>query len=206
MAGTPIRVDIDPTLQKVDRDLATFAALTADLRPFWELLGRSLADESQSRWPLRRRTGKLRRSLAWSGSRLGRSGIFQSKRDKLLYGTRLFYGHFAQHGTKHQPATKLIHVNEDDISARLSAWSIERARAAGFSRRNHDRNRGPAGPATKRESVAIIQQEREPDTETAPYKESDPRPGRGAAPTLDGLYPSPRVLRSPGSVRWRSLR
>lgn len=127
-----VSIRIDPSLEKVDKNLATFAALTSDLRPFWELLGRSLADESQRRWPLRRRSGRLRKSLSWSGARLGRSGIFQSKREKLVYGSRLFYANFSQKGTKHQRATPLIHVNESDIAARLDAWAVERAKAAGL--------------------------------------------------------------------------
>ena len=133
MAGPAIRVDIDPTLQKVDRDLATFAALTSDLRPFWAELGQALADESQERWPLRRRSGRLRRSLKWSGDGLGRGGIFKTRPDRLLYGTRIPYAAFSQVGTARQPARALIHVDEDDISERLSAWSVELARAAGFS-------------------------------------------------------------------------
>ena len=133
MAGTQIRVDIDPSLQKVDRDLATFTTLASDLRPFWIELGRSLADESERRWPLRRRSGRLRKSLTWARDRLGKGGIFQAKRDRLVYGSRVFYADFAQRGTRHQTATPLVHVDETAISDRLSAWSVERARAAGFT-------------------------------------------------------------------------
>ena len=133
MAETQIRVDIDPTLQKVDRDLGTYAALVSDMRPFWELLGRSLADETERRWPLRRRSGRLRRSLSWAGSRLGRGGIYQPKRDRLIYGSRLFYGHFSQVGTKHQAKRPLIHVDETAIAARLSGWAVDRAKRAGFT-------------------------------------------------------------------------
>ena len=133
MAGIPIRVDIDPTLEKVDKILSTYAPIVGDLRPFWELLGRSLSDDSAARWPLRRRSGRLRRSLKWSGDGLGRGGIFKTRPDRLLYGTRIFYAAFSQVGTAHQAKRPLIHVNEDEINGRLSAWASERARAAGFS-------------------------------------------------------------------------
>ena len=133
MAETVFRIDIDPSLEKVDKNLATYAALTADLRPYWLELGRALAAESAARWPLKRRSGRLRRSLTWAGSRLGRGGIFQATRDRLLYGSRLFYADFAQRGTKRQPATPLVHVDEDAIARRLNAWSVDRARRAGFS-------------------------------------------------------------------------
>ena len=33
---------------------------------FWRELGETLADDAQARWPLRRRTGKLRASLTWA--------------------------------------------------------------------------------------------------------------------------------------------
>ena len=38
-------------------------------------LSEHLADEAQRRWPLRRRTGKLRKSLTWRGNGLGRGGV-----------------------------------------------------------------------------------------------------------------------------------
>ena len=125
------QIHTDPTLESVDRTLATYSALE-DLRPFWELLGRSLAADTQRRWPLRRQSGRLRKSLTWTGNRLARGGIFQSKREKLIFGTRIFYADFAQRGSKHQRATPLIHVNEADIAARLNAWATERAVRAGL--------------------------------------------------------------------------
>ena len=89
-----VQITADPPLEAVDARLATYAAVLTDLRPVWPIIGKSLADESQRRWPLRRRSGRLRKSLTWSGARLGRSGIFQSKREKLVYGSRLFYAAF----------------------------------------------------------------------------------------------------------------
>ena len=127
-----LTVHADPPLESVDKNLATFAALSSDLRPFWQELGERLAADTQSRWPLKRKSGRLRRSLTWSGNRLGRFGIFQNKRDRLVYGSRLFYGAFSQKGTRHQPARKLIHVDQDAIAARLDSWMTERAQAAGL--------------------------------------------------------------------------
>ena len=127
-----VQITADPPLEAVDARLATYAAVLTDLRPVWPIIGKSLADESQRRWPLRRRSGRLRKSLTWSGARLGRSGIFQSKREKLVYGSRLFYGVFSQKGTKHQPKRELIHVDESAIGARLGAWATERAERAGL--------------------------------------------------------------------------
>ena len=46
-----------------DKGLDALAAAVLDLRPFWAELGADLARVSQERWPLRRRTGKLRKSL-----------------------------------------------------------------------------------------------------------------------------------------------
>ena len=111
-----------------DNSLRRFEAASGDLRPFWRELGERLADEAQRRWPLRRRTGRLRKSLQWAGDRLGRGGIFESSPDRLRFGTALFYSRFAQHGTKHQRATPLIHVNPDQHADQLSSWL--RARAA----------------------------------------------------------------------------
>ena len=127
-----VQIHVAPSLEEVDRTLATYGRVLADLRPYWELLGRDLADDTQRRWPLRRRSGRLRRSLTFAGSRLGRSGIYRSRPDRLVFGTRIFYGAFSQKGTKHQPARKLIHVDPDAIGARLGAWATERAERAGL--------------------------------------------------------------------------
>ena len=63
-------------LSEGDRALRTFAAGVQDWRGFWRILGQSFSDEAQARWPLRRRTGKLRRSLVWRGDRLGPARYF----------------------------------------------------------------------------------------------------------------------------------
>ena len=126
------RVDVDPTLERTTKALATYSSLVSDLRPYWRELAERLSDDTQSRWPLRRRSGKLRRSLTWAGSRLGRGGVYKARPDRLVYGSRVFYASWAQRGTRHQSATPLIHVDEADIGKRLDAWTTERARVAGL--------------------------------------------------------------------------
>ena len=81
------QIHVDPPLETTTKNLATYSELVSDLRPFWDQLGRALADESQRRWPLKRRTGALRASLTWAGNRLGARGTFESTRDRLVYGS-----------------------------------------------------------------------------------------------------------------------
>ena len=119
-------------VRESDIRLRTFAADVGDLRPFWAELGRSLATETQSRWPLKRRSGRLRRSLKWSGSRLGRGGVYESSRDRLTIGTSVFYGRFYQHGAKHTPRRPLIHIDEAQHTEQLSAWLQARAARSGL--------------------------------------------------------------------------
>ena len=119
-------------LKQADTGLRKFAATVIDFSPFWSQLGRSLADETDRRWPLRRRSGKLRRSLTWTGSRLGKGGIYESSPDKLQFGTGFFYGRFAQFGAKRQRATPLIHVDEAAHTKQLRTWLQARAAAAGL--------------------------------------------------------------------------
>ena len=103
-----------------------------DLTPFWSELGETLATEAQARWPLKRRSVKLRRSLTWAGDRLGRGGIFQSDPDRLKFGSAVFYGRFAQLGTLQQRATPLIHIDPEQHTEQLSAWLRSRAVASGL--------------------------------------------------------------------------
>ena len=125
-------VNVNPALEIPTEQLATFAESLRDLRPFWSRLGEHLSDETQSRWPLRRQSGQLRQSLTWTGQRLGRGGIFKSTPDRLVFGTRVFYAAFHQRGAKHLPVRQLVHVDPDDIGARLNDWAVARARVAGF--------------------------------------------------------------------------
>ena len=119
-------------VREADAALGTFAAAVGDLRPFWSELGEHLADEAQRRWPLRRRTGTLRRSLTWAGTRLKEGGIYEATQSRLTFGTSLFYSRFAQYGTRKQQATPLIHVDETAIGQRLTEWARGRAEAAGL--------------------------------------------------------------------------
>ena len=119
-------------LADADRHLRTFAHQLIDLTPFWRELGQSLADTAQSRWPLRKRTGTLRRSLTWRGERLGRGGVFEPTPDRLTFGSSLFYGRFSQTGTKHQPIRELIHIDPERHTAALASWLVARAEAAGL--------------------------------------------------------------------------
>ena len=115
-----------------DRRLRKFASRLENLTPFWRELSEHLADESQRRWPLRRRTGALRTSLTWRGSGLGRGGVYEPAATRLTFGSDLFYGRFGQYGTKRQRTTPLIHVDEDDARTRLVEWMTARAEAAGL--------------------------------------------------------------------------
>lgn len=127
----PLKIDVDG-LTQADTALRRFAATVADLRPFWAQLGERLATEAQSRWPLRRRSGRLRRSLTWSAGRLGKGGVYEPSPDALRFGSSLFYGRYAQYGTARQRATPFIHVDEIDTSKRLAAWLRARAQASGL--------------------------------------------------------------------------
>ena len=116
-----------------DRALRQFAAQLSDLRPFWRILGQSLSDEAQARWPLRRRSGRLRESLVWQGGKIGRRGVFEAAPDRLAFGTSLFYGTvYAQTGTKRQRQRTLIHVDAKAHSEQLTTWLQARAAASGL--------------------------------------------------------------------------
>ena len=119
-------------LTQADRALRTFGATVESWRPFWRLLGESLADTAQSRWPLRRRSGRLRKSLTWANGRLGRFGVYESSPDALRFGTSVFYGRFAQFGTKRQTARQIIHVDEKQHVELLRTWLQARATRAGL--------------------------------------------------------------------------
>ena len=76
-----IKLDVDG-LRQADAALRRFGAGLSDWRPYWAQLGERLADEAQARWPLKRRTGKLRKSLTWAGTKLGAGGIFEASPDQ----------------------------------------------------------------------------------------------------------------------------
>ena len=119
-------------LETADRKLRRLAAAVSDWRPFWRELGQTLADEAQQRWPLKRRSGSLRESLVWSGKGLGRGGVFVADKERLKFGTLIFYSRFAQHGAKRQRATPFVHVDAADTRAQLATWLLDRAARAGL--------------------------------------------------------------------------
>ena len=127
---TTLRIDVTG-LDTAATGLRQFAATVTDLRPFWRLLGETLADTSQARWPLSRRSGRLRRSLTWAGDKLGRGGVYQADPDRLTFGTGVFYSRFTQTGTKRQRARPLIHVDDQAHTAQLVGWLQARAATAG---------------------------------------------------------------------------
>ena len=126
----------DVTIKGLDEAAAStrrFSAEFFDLRPYWKRLGQQLADDAQQRWPLRSRTGKLRRSLKWAGDRLGRGGLYEPTPDRLSFGIdRPFYGAFHHFNTKRQRARPLIHVNPQEHTEQLTGWLRERAQASGL--------------------------------------------------------------------------
>ena len=115
-----------------DTGLRKFAATVEDWRPFWAQLGKTLADTAQKRWPLKRRSGRLRESLRWAAGRLGRGGIFETSPDRLQFGTQIFYSRFHQYGAKHTPRRPLIHVDEKQHTDQLTTWLQARAKSSGL--------------------------------------------------------------------------
>ena len=119
-------------IPQADAGLQKLSDSAEDLRPLWARLGRGLADESQRLWPLRRGSGRLRRSLRWTGSRLDRGGIFESSPSQLRFGSAIFYGRFFQSGTARRAARTLIHVDAAQHAAQLSSWLGARADKGGL--------------------------------------------------------------------------
>ena len=119
-------------LDEAQAGLLALGDALADLRPFWQRLGKDLADDAQARWPLRRRTGRLRTSLTWAGQKLARGGVYEASPDALRFGSAVFYGRFFQHGTKRHAALPLIQVDPDRHADQLASWLGERASAAGL--------------------------------------------------------------------------
>ena len=126
-----LRVDVDG-LGQADSALRRFGARILDWRPFWRQLGETLADDAQARWPLRRRSGRLRKSLTWASGRLGKGGVYEASPDKLQFGSAVFYSRFHQFATKQRAARPLIHIDETAHTELLRTWLQARAAAAGL--------------------------------------------------------------------------
>lgn len=126
-----MRLDVQG-LDRARETLGTFADDVGDLRGFWPRLAKHLADTAQERWPLRRRTGRLRKSLTWRGTRLGPRGIYEPAPDRMRFGSKLFYARFFQYGSKRTGTRELIHIEPERHVEQLGAWLRERASAAGL--------------------------------------------------------------------------
>ena len=121
-----------PSLDEPIGQLAGAARSLRDLTTFWPQLGKSIADEAQRAWPLRRRSGRLRRSLTWTGARLGRGGIYKADPDALVIGSAVFYAAFSHFGTKRQSKRVLLSVDATDTTKRLEVWPRARVTGAGL--------------------------------------------------------------------------
>ena len=126
-------LDIRATgIRESGKGLDALGRAASDLTPFWFGLARDLANLAQERWPLRRRTGRLRKSLTWRGESLGVGGVFEPTPDRLTFGSAVFYGRFHQEGARNVPRRELIHVDETRHRAALAAWLVSRAQRAGL--------------------------------------------------------------------------
>ena len=126
-------IDIRTTgIRESEKGLDALGRAASNLRPFWSDLARDLANLAQDRWPLRRRTGRLRKSLTWRGESLGVGGVFEPTPDRLTFGSAVFYGRFHQEGARNVPRRELIHVNPARHTAALASWLVARAEAAGL--------------------------------------------------------------------------
>ena len=133
MADTAFSIGVIPSLDVPVDALDQAARTLGDFTPIWPQVAESLANTAQQRWPLKRRSGALRESLRWTGRGLGKGGIYRASSDALTIGSRVFYSGFSQYGAKHQPARKLLTVDENDTTKRLEAWARSCAAAAGLT-------------------------------------------------------------------------
>ena len=125
-------VTATPSLAETAGQLDGAARSLRDFSDFWPTLAEAIADKAQSAWPLRRRTGRLRRSLTWAGKRLARGGIYKADRDSLTIGSTVFYARFSHHGTRRQSKRVLLAVDPVDTTERLTEWARARVQASGL--------------------------------------------------------------------------
>lgn len=121
-----------PSLDEPIGQLDRAGRSLGDLSTFWPTLGEAIVDKSQSAWPLKRRSGTLRRSLTWTGKGLGRGGVYEPMRDSLTIGTAVFYSGFHHRGTQHLRKRELLAVDPGDATKRLETWARSRVTAAGL--------------------------------------------------------------------------
>ena len=132
MADTAFSVSSIPPIGIPIGALDRAATALTNLSDFWPGLAESITDKAQRSWPLKRRSGRLRRSLTWSGRGLGKGGRYEPSSDSLIVGTRIFYGAFSHFGTKNQPTRVLLGVDPLDTTKRLEKWARDRVIGAGL--------------------------------------------------------------------------
>ena len=125
------------SLSLIKRAARSLRRAFQDWRPFWSELGEHLADTAQARWPLRRRSGKLRKSLVWSRrQRLGPWRHFRGirKSARIRERTVFYSGNSRNTAPNKQQADGrcCIRIDETDIGQRLALWAKSRAAAAGI--------------------------------------------------------------------------
>ena len=110
MAADAFTITATPSLDVPVDALDRAARSLPDLSSFWPTLAEAIADAAQRAWPLRRRSGTLRRSLTWAGGRagLGKGGVYEADPDALTIGSSIFYARFSHHGTRHQSKRVLL--------------------------------------------------------------------------------------------------
>ena len=136
-------LDIRATgIRESGKGLDALGRAASDLTPFWFGLARDLANLAQERWPLRRRTARLRKSLTWRGAIPGpRRRVRTDANPGSAFGSAVFYARFHQHGARNVPRRELIHVNPARHTAALASWLVARA------------HRGPVRSAGRRREV-----------------------------------------------------
>ena len=134
MAADAFTITATPPIDVPIGQLDRAARSLRDFSDFWPTLGESIADKAQRAWPLRRRTGTLRRSLTWAGGRagLGKGGVYEADPDALTIGSSIFYARFSHHGTRHQSKRVLLSVDESDTTKRLETWARSRVQSSGL--------------------------------------------------------------------------
>ena len=113
-------------LDRAARSLRDLSLILADARRSDRRRKRNAA------WPLRRRSGRLRASLTWSGQGAGPRRNLQGREATRSPSDRnIFYARFSHFGTKHQRKRELLAVDESDTTARLQKWARSRVQSSG---------------------------------------------------------------------------
>jgi phage gpG-like protein len=98
----------------------------------WARLSPGYALWKQKAYPgqgILQRTGRLQESLRWSGTTVGREGLFDASPTAVVVGTRVPYGAFHQSGTRRMPARPFLPTPDPAIVAPLmQAWIMKVAK------------------------------------------------------------------------------